>query len=719
MTLMPQIADSEQDDLPGQSPEAQSLESLAPQEFLDLGLEPLAAFAARARKLDASLSALEHVAGDATGRSVARLRQELAEFEPAITILGQVKAGKTTLVNAMAGWSDLLPSDVNPWTSVVTSLHLIPGPRRQEVGARFQLMKEDEWDRLLTKGGRLGELAQRADAGGELDKIRNQIETMREKSRRRLGRKFELLLGQEHEYGYFDRNLLERYVCLGDDFIDEDEAPDDGKQGWFADITRAADLYLNTAVLPYQMCIRDTPGVNDTFLMREQVTIGAVRDSRICVVVLSANQALTTVDMGLIRLISNLKSRDVIIFVNRIDELSDPATQVPEIEASIRDTLAKHQGPQDATILFGSGYWANKVLGETVEDIEPESAKVLMSWARARAADIKPGSNSAEMVWQLSGLSALNLAISERIVATLGEPLLGRIGSDAVSIAGGMQVANRVRLEGASHVEDVSLPEVIERLDSLTKEHTKALADNLATITKSYHERADRAHTSFLERATASLVKHLEDYGEHEVWQYDPTGLRLLLRSAYSVYAAHAQSAANEAFSAAVQDMAVLLYTSFGDVVEGIELAQPEAPEAPAPAALAQTIVLDFNDGWWVSWWRRTRGYKAFSEKFYSMIAGETQNFMAEFKTLPPGAFNAQLEGILQSFLEQCRNIAIEIGKSNDDKSHLQDVALSTEEKRRSSVIENVLADLKEAVGEPQDEAPQVDVPQAEVAENE
>ena len=84
-------------------------------------------------------------------------------------------------------------------------------------------MKEDEWDRLLQKGGRLGELAQRADAGGELEKIRGQIEMMREKSRRRLGRKFELLLGQEHEYGYFDRNLLERYVCLGDDFVDEDE----------------------------------------------------------------------------------------------------------------------------------------------------------------------------------------------------------------------------------------------------------------------------------------------------------------------------------------------------------------------------------------------------------------------------------------------------------------------------------------------------------------
>ena len=156
--------------------------------------------------------------------------------------------------------------------------------------------------------------------------------------------------------------------------------------------------------------------------------------------------------------------------------------------------------------------------------------------------------------------------------------------------------------------------------------------------------------------------------------------------------------------------MAELLYTAFGDVVEGIELAQPEAPDAPAPAALAQTIVLDFNDGWWVSWWRRTRGYKAFSEKFYAMIAGETQTFMAEFKTFPPGAYNAQLEAILKSFLDQGRNIAIEIGNSRDDKAHLQDLALTAEEKRRRTVIETVLGDLKDVAGGAQAAAKQAEV---------
>ena len=679
-----------------QSIQGDRLESLARQKCLDAGLEPLADFADQSRRLDGSLKALERVAGDAAGRSVARLRQELNQFEPSITILGQVKSGKTTLVNALAGWSDLLPSDVNPWTSVVTSLHLIPGAHRKEIGARFQLMKADEWDRLLTKGGRLGELAQRAGASGELEKIRQQIEMMREKSRRRLGKRFELLLGQEHEYGYFDRNLLERYVCLGDDFLMDGDAATEGKQGWFADITRSADLYLHCQSMPFPLCIRDTPGVNDTFLMREQVSIAAVRDSRICVVVLSAHQALTSIDMGLIRLISNLQSRDVIIFVNRVDELQNLAVQVPEIERSIRETLAAHKGPTDAKIIFGSAYWANKVLSENIEDLPPASAAALVNWAETAIVDQELGMSPAEMVWKLSGLPALNRAVADRIVSSLGNPHLRRVASAAVMIAGGLEAANTVRVAGTQANATFSMPEVMRQMEDLIRQQTTALTQELSGITSAYHGRADRAHANFLERATHSLVKHLEYRGEDQIWEYDPAGLRILLKSAYSVYAARAQSSANARYKLAVQEVAELLYTSFGEVVAGMELPLPEAPEAPAPVSLAQTIVLDFNDGWWRSWWRRTRGYKAFSERFHAMISAETQGFIAQFKTIPPADFNASLEVTLKTFLDQSRDIVAEIGNCGTDRDRLQRLGVGAEEAARKKLIESLITELRD-----------------------
>ncbi len=677
-------------------------DSVALQDFLKAGLEPLADFAERSKKLDASLRVLKTVAGEAAAQALTRLSQEIAAFEPAVTILGQVKSGKTTLVNALAGWSDLLPADVNPWTSVVTSLHLTPGRSRAEIGARFQLMKEDEWDRLLTKGGRLGELAQRADSDGEMDKIRQLIEVMREKSRQRLGKKFELLLGQEHEYGYFDRNLLERYICLGDDFLADSDGTEAAKQGWFADITRSADLYLRCQSIPYPMCLRDTPGVNDTFLMREQVTIAAVRDSRVCVVVLSAHQALTSTDMGLIRLISNLKSRDVIIFVNRIDELRDPANQVPEIEASIRETLARHQGPVDAQIIFGSAYWANKVLADEIDDLPAQSAAALVNWTKAASCGEGIVDGSAEMVWHLSGMPKLNRAIAEHVVASLGAAHLNKIASSAVTIAGSLQAANTVRVTGQGGAraggETLDKAGVIREFEVLAQTNMTALSEALSAATLSYQDRASRAHASFLERATHSLVRHLEDRGEKEVWEYDPNGLRILLKSAYSVYVSRATAAANAYYKVALEDVAELLYNTFGEAVEGIELAPPVAPEAPAPVALAQTIILDFNDGWWRSWWRRTRGFAAFSDRFYKMIAAETEGFIAQFKTVPPRDFTARLESILREFLDQSREVACEIGFSDGGRDELKGSILGVDEQYRRSVIDGAIGELRDQV---------------------
>ena len=330
------------------------------------GLSKLDNFAGELAQLDRAMADLAGQGNAALERSVERMRKEIQTFEPSVTMLGQVKAGKTALVNAMAGWADLLPSDVNPWTSVVTSLHLSPHEQASKSRAAFRFFGSDEWDRLMQKGGRLGEMADRAGAAGEVQKIREQIEEMREKSRARLGKKFELLLGQSHEYGYFDKNLIERYICLGDLFDDEPEAAD---QGRFADITKSADLYLQAPDIPIPLCLRDTPGVNDTFMMREQVTIQAIRDSRLCVLVLSAHQALSSVDMAVIRLVSNLNTRDVIIFVNRIDELPDPAAQISEIRDSIRETLKTQNGPEDCQIIFGSAYWASKVLSDDIENM--------------------------------------------------------------------------------------------------------------------------------------------------------------------------------------------------------------------------------------------------------------------------------------------------------------------------------------------------------------
>ncbi|GHF56949.1 dynamin family protein [Seohaeicola zhoushanensis] len=661
---------------------------------LGAGLEGMVEFAERVEHLDRTLESLCSVTGESTSRSVDRLRKSLADYEPTVTILGQVKAGKTALVNAMAGWADLLPSDVNPWTSVVTSLHLTPGRKRAEIGARFKFMTEREWDRLLTKGGRIGELAGRAGAESELEKIREQIETMREKSRKRLGKKFELLLGQEHEYGFFDKNLVERYICLGDDFDVEGEEGGPEDQGRFADITRSADLYMNSPTVPFRMCLRDTPGVNDTFMMREQVTIQAIRESRICVVVLSAHQALTSVDMGLIRLISNLKSRDVLIFVNRIDELADPQNQIPEIEASIRQTLVDQNGPTGAAIIFGSAYWANKVLSGGIETMSELSSHALLDWAATALDDSATASSPADMVWELSGLPNLFRHLSERIVADSGEAILSKIANSAVTIASSQKVAESITIEGKDAPEELSMYDVRSRFDHLADRHLTKLGQDFDAMIAEYQTRADRAHANFIERATHSLVEHLERHGEREVWEYSPTGLRMLLRSAYNVFGTRAHALAVKSFEAAVTDLAELYYAAFGSVVGGIQIGLPMAPEIPSPVALGQTIALDFRDGWWKSWWRRTRGYKAFAQKFQLLIAAETEDFMHQLKVVQTAEVKDAALRALHDFMEEQKDILLELGSHAGGVTDVQELFLDRSELERRGALQDALDTL-------------------------
>ena len=56
--------------------------------------------------------------------SIADVIDGFDAFSAEVSLIGQVKAGKTALTNALLGVNDLLPSDVNPWTSVVTSMHI-------------------------------------------------------------------------------------------------------------------------------------------------------------------------------------------------------------------------------------------------------------------------------------------------------------------------------------------------------------------------------------------------------------------------------------------------------------------------------------------------------------------------------------------------------------------------------------------------------------------
>ena len=629
------------------------------------GLEGLQDFAAQAEKLRLSLLRLARIGDKVTKKSALRLVHQLNAIEPSVTMIGQVKSGKTSLVNAMIGVPGLLPADVNPWTSVVTSLHLSPPAHEVKQAARFRFFDQNEWNRLINSGGRIGELASRAGADEELEKLRSQIGQMRDKSRKRLGRKFELLLGQEHDYGYVDQDLIQRYVCLGDDFEDADAA---NNQGRFADITKSADIFLPSPIVPLRLCIRDTPGVNDTFMMREQITISAIRDSRLCVVVLSAQQALTSMDMALVRLIANVKSRDVLIFVNRIDELANPAAEVVEIRTRILETLAKFNGPADPQVIFGSALWANACVEGKIGALPEDSASALLNWAEVASPVTAQKLNASDIVDHLSGLPALFAAISERIVAGVGSEALQRVARAASNLAKGMQMADRVVAFDVSRKSSYGMTadQVSAMFDRMQTDCLSSVTGDLAQHRADYAERLDRAHNSFLERATSALILHLENYGENSPWHYSPDGLRILLRSNSVKFGSSVQKAGQSALITARSGLTELYSRLIEGVADQLPISIPAELRVPPPVTLGQTIALDLQGSWWKSWWFRRRGYQAFASKFHDLIRAETEPMLQDLKQVQAEELCAAATRLVQDFLSEQRAIMLNVVRKAD-----------------------------------------------------
>jgi len=628
-----------------------------------IGFEALADFAQNCEDLAQTIDDLGRLGDVSTARHADQLTRQLDMLEASVTMIGQVKAGKTSLVNAIVGMPDLLPADVNPWTSVVTSLHMTPAGFPDSTRASFKFFGDEEWNRLVSRGGRLGELASRAGAEDELEKVRLQLEAMREKSRQRLGKRFELLLNQQHDYDHFDRALIERYVCMGDDL--GEEGPTNRLQGRFADITRSADLFIERPDLPMGLCIRDTPGVNDTFMMREQITIRAIRESRLCVVVLSAHQALSSVDLALIRLISNVKSREVVIFVNRIDELADPAREVPEIRDSIRATLKAQNGPEDAELVFGSAYWANCALTGDLDDMVPASAEALVNWAESLEPDLPDGAQVELAVWELSGVPTLVRALSARIAEGVGDEALVRVAragqnlgrTIAASMGGlGSRLELRAEREG-----------IVARVGQIETSALEKLERRMTVSDDDFRHRLDRAHRTFLERATGALIDHLERRGEGEVWQYDASGLRLLLRSAYQVFGAATIRQVQTLFDETAEAFAGLCRDGFRGIDEDFKVEAPRVPRVPPPVQLGQTIALDLKGNWWSSWWRRQRGYRRYANEFYAMIEAETKPMVDDLRCDITSGLAEESRRVLGDFLARQRALVTTLMDRADD----------------------------------------------------
>lgn len=659
--------------------------------LLALGTEPLAAIKAQFDAMQGVIADLANAVDDRALRRIRHIESQLADFAATVTIIGQVKAGKTALINVLSGQPGLLPSDVNPWTSVVTTLHINrPAPRNSK--AEFRFFDRGEWDRLMAGGGRLGEMAQRAGAADEMREIERQIMEVRRKSQERLGKNFELLLGQRHNYDRFDTALIERYVCLGDP---DDPEVQNSKQGRFADLTRSADLYLDLPQYPIALSLQDTPGVNDPFLMREQITLRVVRNAELCVVVLSANQALNTVDLALIRLLSTLDKRQVIIFVNRIDELDQPSTQVTEIRNSLTTTLARHGVGGATDIVFGSAKWAEAAVTGNLDVIPEASKQALFDWAAA--ANITDDVDAEAYAWKLSGMPALLNAIGERVAEGAAIRSLQKARKQLKNIVAQSHatvMAGAVQLDGEASVK-MGLADVQSRVTTSTRTLQADLEREMQAIISELRNRMKSANETFVNDTVAAMVKHVETYGAEGQWECDPMRLRMQLRAAYLTFSRATRALSQTVLARASKEISTVYRDLIGEGAGDLRLEAPMAPAVPPPVAIGKTIVVDLQSSWWKRWVKLRRGAAAFADDYRSVIAAETAAIVKEIEEQQVSAVNEALRLALSEFLEDHSEALTEIARAGAvDAQGLREAIGNQDSEAKSAILDAAMASL-------------------------
>lgn len=617
-------------------------------DLLRQGSEEIRPYFQKLETLAAAIEAQATEADPGMAKKLRALARKVLSFEASVTLIGQVKAGKTALTNVLSGNVDLLPSDVNPWTSVVTSLHMNSKVANPKTKAQFKFFSTDEWDKLVKGGGRLGELAGRAGADEDIERLRRQIEEMRQTARERLSGSFEALLGKTHKYGYVDRELIERYVCLGDP--DEIELNPKSQQGRFSDITRAADIWLDLPQLGGAYVIRDTPGVNDTFMVREQITIRALRQSKLCVVVLSAHEALNTTDLALVRLISNYRNRQVILFVNRIDELERPSEQIPEIRDSIQSTLKQFRALREHCVLFGSARWAEAALRGNYDDFDDDAEVALADWRSARCPDAD--GDEHETVWELSGIPDLMRALNERMIEGPGLRHLRLVRTKLQNIKS--EIAAQEALNASKRLADrlaeIDTMALRRDLGALTRQARARVDDVVAELDSTFATSLDRVQDDYVTRAIDALVEHLKEQRAGDTWTFNSAGLRLVLRTTYDRLAAQAKADVEQVYQASAAALSEIYLDRLGLDIDGFQIEPPQVPKMPPPVEFGKTIAVDLGSTWWKRWWLRRRSLKARTDDYRGLIADEIATMINDLRERQLAEVFVEMRDILAEF---------------------------------------------------------------------
>ena len=465
----------------------------------------------------------------------------LRDWRARVAVIGQVKAGKSTFINALINHPGFVPTDVNPWTAAVTNIHF-GHPKDPESGGAFHFFSEEEWKRLYDGDVEAREMAEELLPGFQSDVLHTQVMQMRDRARARLGRLYHHLHGKSHKFDVITPDLLSRYVCAGPEAVEGEKAELVGR---YSDITKSADIYQPAGIFQCPTVVIDTPGVNDPFLVRDELTCQSLRIADVYVVVLSVHQALSEVDQGLIRMLASQGARDVIVYINRVDELEDAGAEISAIQDKVRNTLKSTYEDIQLTIHVGSAFWGETALRGDADEIAAclatDAAKTRMEQFEGELPD-EPWAR----LFTLSGLANIRDAVDEAINVGSGTQLLRQSASSLKSIIQASESLTTQQIESLEgelgktgdeadyaaaireriEVQSMELEAAVMAIQDVLRDTEKQMQDRNEDFFRSLRLSMTHTANAFIEEQTIELKNLFEGNKGAKTWQLETGKIR-------------------------------------------------------------------------------------------------------------------------------------------------------------------------------------------------
>jgi hypothetical protein len=538
-----------------------------------------------------------------------------------IAIIGQVKAGKSTFINALVESPTLLPSDINPSTVVVTMLNFRNSTKAPEHAAVFQFFSFEEWNDLAETGGHLRRLTERLVPGFKPDLLRAHLDFLRRRAERRLGMRFHEMLGKSHYYKELNREVLGDYISAGDLEAGTAQRPH------FSDITKSAELFFSQGPFAFPVTLIDTPGNNDPFLVRDEITRRALDGPDIFVCVLSAVQPLSAADIATLRLLNGLQKDRIIVLINRVDQLDDPVADGAVVKSAVEHRLRLEFPAIDIPVIIASSWWGS--LGILAAGVDPSAhlgpSEVSALATAPGAPDVGHSLSSLEAsqlgrtLYGRSGMPQVAAAITRSMASSGAAILLRQIAACFLEIAKSTEVFAKAELQSieqhlaAREMEARMVSEKIAEEQEtlrLLEERTGALRETFRQIESHFRELIDNG-TESLRGDLQRLVHEFSDQQAQLVTlsQGNRTSrqpqrcnvmpLRVRLETAYLSAFDKLAGDLVRIESFLYPQLRTIVANLVSDIPSGY-LEPPVEPMQPLPSApLTTTTALDLGERWW------------------------------------------------------------------------------------------------------------------------